>query len=159
MNDNNTKMKAQLLTSILSICMLSSLQAQTDIADARTMAIGTTITITGIVTNGPEMGTIRYMQDASAGIAIYDNALSGVNRGDSITVTGDLVDYYELLEIVNVSSNTVISTGNTLPTNQVITPFQMSESYEAELVQIDNVVFDNGGATFSGSTNYGFNIP
>ena len=60
MNDNNTKMKAQLLTSILSICMLSSLQAQTDIADARTMAIGTTITITGIVTNGPEMGTIRF---------------------------------------------------------------------------------------------------
>ena len=156
MNDNNTKMKTQLLTSILSICILSSLQAQTDIADARTMALGTTVTITGIVTNGPELDIIRYMQDASAGIAVYDNALSGVNRGDSITITGELTDYNELLEIGNVSSHTVISTGNALPANQIITPFQMSESHESELVQIDNAVFDNGGATFSGNTNYSF---
>jgi len=149
-------MKNALLAGILTICILPNIQAQTNIADARTMIIGTTVTIKGIVTNGPELGTIRYMQDSSAGIAIFDNSLSAVNRGDSITVTGDLSEFNNLLEVTSVTSHTVLSSGNTLPTPQLITPFQMSESVEAELVQIDNVVFDNGGSTFSGNTNYGF---
>ena len=48
--------------------------SQTDIATARTQGVGATVTITGIVTNGDELGPIRYIEDATAGIALYDPA-------------------------------------------------------------------------------------
>jgi hypothetical protein len=37
--------------------------AQTDIATARNQGVGATVTITGIVTNGDELGPIRYIED------------------------------------------------------------------------------------------------
>ena len=46
--------------------------------------LGSTVTITGIVTNGDEMGIIEYIEDGTAGIALYDlttnNYLSNVLR-------------------------------------------------------------------------------
>ena len=148
-------MKSTLLSAVLTICFFTNTQAQIDIATARGMALGSTVTITGIVTNGDEFGVIRYLEDLTGGIAVYDNALSAVNRGDSLTLTGDLTDFNNLLEM-DAASHTVLSTGNPLPSPKLITPFAMSESDESELVQVDNIVFDNGGATFSGSTNYSF---
>ena len=72
-----------------------------DIVTARTQGEGTTVTISGIVTNGNELGSpIRYIEDATAALAIYDPDIMGsVNRGDSITVTGVLVDYLSLIHI------------------------------------------------------------
>ena len=65
-----------------------SVFAQTDIATARAQGIGATVTITGVVTNGDELGPIRYIEDATAGMAIYDpGAMGAVVRGDEVTVT------------------------------------------------------------------------
>ena len=76
--------------------------AQQSIADARRLSVGETATITGIIINGDELGLIRYIQDATAGLAIYDDKLDNVKRGDSITVTGEIDDYNNLFEIKNV---------------------------------------------------------
>ncbi|MBL4578113.1 MAG: T9SS type A sorting domain-containing protein [Flavobacteriales bacterium] len=149
-------------TTLLSIftAMFSVLGfSQTDIADARTFTLGQTVTVTGIVTSGSELGIIRYMQDASAGIACYPGTGSitfNPNRGDSITVTGTLKEFNDLLEIDPITSLTIISTSNPSPTPLVVTPAQQDETTEAELLQIDNVVFASGGSTFSGGTNYTF---
>jgi len=87
--------KLLLVTAVLTTATLSN--AQTDIADARTFALGSTVTVTGIVTSGSELGVIRYIQDGSAGIACYPGTGSITftpDRGDSITVTGTLKDFY-----------------------------------------------------------------
>ncbi len=149
------------ITTLLAIIALPLISfAQTDIADARTFTLLSTITVTGIVTNGSELSIIRYIQDGSAGIACYPGTGSvpgfNPNRGDSITVTGILKDYNNLLEIDPISSFTIISTGNPSPTPLVITPNGQDETTESELVQFDNAVFANGGSTFSGNTNYVF---
>lgn len=150
-------MKRLFLTlSIIALLSSFKVYAQPSISAARDSSLGTTITITGIVTNGGELGGIRYIEDGSAGIAAYSTSLSAVNRGDSITVTGVLKDYNYLLEIDPVSSHTVHSSGAVLPAPQLITPDQLSEPYEAELVQIDDVVFAGGGGTFSSNTSYNF---
>ena len=81
--------------------------AQLNIADARTFGIGSTVTISGIATNGGELGPIRYVQDATAGLACYGGPMTGVNEGDSITVTGPLIEFSGLLEISIVQSVTV----------------------------------------------------
>jgi len=84
----------KLLTLIPAIILagLIHLHAQQDIARARALGSGATVTVSGVVTNGEELGTIRYMQDHTAGIAVYSTEMSGVQRGDSVTVTGTLKD-------------------------------------------------------------------
>ncbi|PCH94620.1 MAG: hypothetical protein COB85_05460, partial [Bacteroidetes bacterium] len=148
------------IATLLAITVLPFMSiAQTDIADARTFTIGATITVTGVVTNGSELGVIRYIQDATGGIACYPGTGSvgfNPNRGDSITVTGTLKSYNELLEVDPITSVTINSTGNASPTPLIVTPNQQDETNESELVQVDNAVFANGGSTFSGSTNYVF---
>ena len=58
---------------IISVTLLISLVGYSqDIATARSQGVGSTVTVTGIVTNGDELGPIRYIEDATAGIAIYD---------------------------------------------------------------------------------------
>ncbi len=131
--------------------------AQTDINNARSFSIGSTVTITGVITNGAELGTIRYLEDGTAGIAAYGSTLaSSVTRGDNVTITGTLKDYNGLLEIDPVSSFTINSSGNTLPTPQVFTPSQLGETTESELIQINGVVFAAGGSSFAGNTSYNF---
>jgi len=144
-------------TLIFLGAVLFSLQtgfSQNTIAEARALALGTTVTVKGVVTNGAELGAIRYMQDATAGIAAYSYDMSSVKRGDSVVVTGVLKNYNYLLELDPVNSFTVLAGNKPLPAPQLITPNQMSESYEAEIVRMNNVLFSNAGGTFAGNTNY-----
>ncbi|MBN4051206.1 hypothetical protein JYU16_00165 [bacterium AH-315-M05] len=141
------------------ICSITATNAQTNIADARTFALNSTVTVTGIVTNGTELGIIRYMEDGTAGIACYPGSGSvpfTPNRGDSITVTGTLKDYNGLLEIDPITAFTINSSGNPLPTPQLVTPIQLGEATESELIQINNVVFSAGCTNFAGNNNYSF---
>lgn len=140
----------------LGVVLLSfqTVFAQNTIAEARALPLGTTVTIKGVVTNGGELGTIRYLQDATAGIAAYSFSMSAVERGDSIEVTGVLKNYNYLLELDPVNSFTVLASNKPMPESQVITPNQMSESFEAEIVRMNDVLFSNAGSTFSGNSNY-----
>ena len=127
--------------------------AQTDIATARMQGVGSTVTITGIVTNGDELGPIRYIEDATAGLALYDpTILIGVVRGDEVTVSGILVDYNGLMEMTPVNSSITNSSGNSV-TPQLITPIQIGETTESELIQINNVIFNSGGSLFTAGTH------
>ncbi|MBN1199840.1 MAG: T9SS type A sorting domain-containing protein [Bacteroidales bacterium] len=147
-------MKKVLIFLGAALLTMPSVVAQSTIAEARALPLGTTVTVKGVVTNGAELGTIRYLQDATAGIAAYSYSMSAVKRGDSITVTGVLKNYNYLLELDPVNSFTVLAEGKPLPIPQVITPNQMNESYEAEIVRINHVLFSNAGGTFAGNTNY-----
>ncbi len=136
---------------LLSICV-TSVQAQS-IATARAQTIGSSVTISGIITNGDELGPIRYIEDATAAIAAYDPSnLVGTLRGDSITLTGELIDYNGLLEIQPVNNFTNHGTGYSI-NPQIITPLQIDENTESELVQIDNVLISNGGSNFTQGTH------
>ena len=123
------------------------------IAYARSQAVNSTVTVMGVVLNGAELGSIRYMQDLTGGIAAYGTSLAAVQRGDIILVTGTLVDYKQLLEINPITSVQVISSGNPMPTAQIITPSQVGESYESELVSIEDASFSVTG-NFEANTNY-----
>jgi len=140
----------------LFILLTADLFAQTTISEARSKSVGSTVTVSGIVTNGSELGTIKYMQDGSAGIAVYDSKLSGAQRGDSISVTGVLDDYNNLLEINPVSVFTTHSQGNSLPEPTLISISEIGEQYEAELIKIENIQITGSTGTFSGNQNYSF---
>ena len=141
----------KIMTLILSLLTIVSFSQ--DIATARTQGVGATVTITGIVTNGDELGPIRYIEDGTGGLGLYDPATLGtVVRGDEITVTGVLIDYNGLMEMNPATLISTISSGN-IVTPQLVTPNQIGENTESQLIQIDNLIFNSGGSLFTAGTH------
>ncbi len=121
---------------------------------ARAQPLGTTVTVRGIVTNGPELGKIRYLQDGTAGIAAYPGVGSVVGfegavfPGDSIEVTGTMVSFHGMLEITPITAFSIVSSGHPLPAPKPILVSQMSDVLESQLVEFDCVSFANAGGIF-----------
>lgn len=153
-----------LLTSLLCLAAFTT-WGQTDILDARTnYSVGQTVTVTGIVTSDGNLGIVRYLQDETAGIALYpggqwtQNGWPEPQPGDELTMTGALSEYNGLLEVGpdGITDVTVISSGNDLPEFQTVTPNDMDESMEGELAYIQNAVFTNGGTMITGNSTFSF---
>ena len=141
-------MKKQLLFLSLSISLMS--QAQT-ISNIRNLSIGTTVTVRGVVSNGSELGAIRYIQDETAGIACYGTSLSSIAVGDSITATGVLFDFSGLLELSPTSS--FINHGPVSPNTPLIIPItSANELLEAQLIRFENVTFVQTGTFATGNS-------
>jgi len=146
-----------------AILFSTFLSAQSDILDARTnYSIGQTVTVTGIVTSGADLGSVRYIQDSSAGIALYPGSdwtdwTAEPNPGDEVIVTGEISEYNGLLEVgPNLTQVDIVSSGNPLPDALVITPNQLNESLEGQLVVIEGTTFDAGGQIIESNTTYTF---
>ena len=104
------------------------------------------VTVRGIVTVSSQFGGPAYLQDASGGLAAFDqNFESSVTIGDEVTITGTVTQYNGLTELANVMIHKVHSTGNEvvpLP----ITVSQIAkdgtngfEDFEGMLVQLNGV--------------------
>ena len=121
----------------------STLNAQDNILDARTnYNVGDVVTVTGVVTSDANLGSVRYLQDATAGIALYPGTDwaawdSEPAIGDSLTVTGEISEYNGLLEVGPNLSAVVFEGTGTVPEPMVIGASDMSESLEGQLVRIN----------------------
>ena len=122
-------------------------------------------TVTGIVVGRYERtgGTPPYrsrflMQDATtpwSGLNVY-YAPTEVQVGDSVTVTGSIMEYFAETELQAVTVFTNHSSGHTLPAPAVLTCATFSadscsataEPYEGMIIQINNI-------TVGDSANYG----
>jgi len=130
------------------------------IAEAREMDEGELVTITGWVTVSNQFMGPVFIQDETAGIAWYDGNIMGDNWsidaiiGDSIVVSGEIGDFYNLVQIVGETSYEVFPEANREIETKDITLEDLNTGiYEGELVQISNLEFEDSG-TFSGGTNY-----
>ena len=141
-------------------CLLaaSSLFAQDNILDMReNYNIGDVVTVTGVVTSDDNLGSVRYLQDATAGIALYPGADwsdwdATPAIGDSLTVTGEITEYNGLLEVgPNLSAVTFEGTGM-VPEPQVVLPSALGEGLEGELVRINGVTFPLAGQEITANT-------
>ena len=140
-------------TLLLSLLCLGTF-AQS-IADARQLAIGTTVTVSGTALNGSELGNLRYFQDAAAGIAAFPGGSSvdsfyTVQRGDSVVLTGVLSDFNGVLTLNPVLAFDIL-TQTTLPAEQLITIAEVGEGLESQLVRLESVDFQANGIFASGT--------
>ncbi len=129
-----------------------------DIANARSQTLGSIVTVKAIVTTGtsldPSSGSTRYFQDATGGLSAFGNDLAPVQLGDSIIITGELSEFFQLKQISPITNVQIVNSGNPLPNPEVLSINDaMQESKECMLVQIPTVTFDQGGS-FSGQSNY-----
>ena len=142
-------MKKGILSALAFFAVFSG-KAQ-NISQVRNLGIGQTVTVTGVATNGSELGNIRYIQDGSAGIACYGSSISSVQRGDSITATGVLFDFSGLLELS--PTNSFVNHGaGVLPQAQTIPFSSGTEALESQLVRFDNVTFVQTGTFATGNS-------
>lgn len=117
------------------------------------------VTIRGVVTNGAELGNIRYLQDPTGGLAAFpgSGSVSGfaaqVSRGDSLEVSGVLLDFNGLLEISPVTAFQVFGKAAALPEPQTFTLDAIDEDTESLLIRLEGLRFLQGGF-FSGNQLY-----
>lgn len=106
--------------------------------------------VTAIIQNGPDAGAY-FLQDGSGaynGIYIYDtDAIVAI--GDSVTLTGEVDEYFTLTEIKNVTSYTVETTGNALPASVNLTTANATqEQYEGVLITATSAECTNNAEGF-----------
>ncbi len=148
---------ALLLPGVLAF--FSALPAQViPVSQARKMDAGSTVTVQGIITNGKEFGKTRFLQDGTAGIAIYPDQSSpaGAGRaepGDSVEVSGVLKIYNELLEISPVTAYKLLASNRPLPLPALITLAEIGPAYEGQVVQIDSLRFTDQKSLFTNGTS------
>lgn len=128
---------------------------------ARDLPQGTSVKVAGIVTVAHQFAGPVYLQDETGGIAWYSNDimredwLVGAVIGDSIVVTGEVGEFYGLIQIVNETDFEVISETNTVIEPLEITLDQLNNGdYQGMLVSINEVEFSTESTTFSDNTNY-----
>ncbi len=109
---------------------------------------GETVTVTGIVVAG---GGELYGSSAQAvimdagggawhGLTIFGDDVSNLARGDSVTITGPVQEYYGFTEISFPTSVEVHSSGHTLPDASVVdTGDAGEEQWESVLVEVRDV--------------------
>lgn len=146
---------------ILSLVLLFvsiNLIAQISIEDARNVEDGEMVTIEGIILNGSEGGQLRYIQDESAGIALFDGlsgsvSLQSLESGDRVVIEGEKTVYQGLVELNKINSVDYISPNNTLPTPKLIGFDEIGEKYQSEriLLKCANI---NSSFTFFNEGTY-----
>jgi len=104
---------------------------------------GQNVTTAGFVTGISSYG--YFIQDATGawnGIYVYDSN-NPVAIGDSVVISGEVDEYYGFTEIKNVSSFTIVTSGNMLPETEPVAVGNFTEEYESVLVLLENVVCTN----------------
>ncbi|MEX1003223.1 MAG: T9SS type A sorting domain-containing protein [Crocinitomicaceae bacterium] len=103
---------------------------------------GSVVTTKGVVTGVFQIGSDVdrfFIQDGDGawnGIFVYENGYT-VALGDSITVTGEVLEFNGLTEIGYVSDVTILNSGNTLPTPANVTNATVGdEEWEGVLVTL-----------------------
>uniref|UniRef100_UPI00403FAADC DUF5689 domain-containing protein n=1 Tax=Paenibacillus sp. Y5S-9 TaxID=3122489 RepID=UPI00403FAADC len=111
------------------------------VAEARTKAVGTTITIEGVVTTEPGAfgGQAFYLQDETAGIYVFQHT-SGFHAGDKVKVTAATTIYnseFELTDIVAIEKTGTAS----VPAPIEVTA--ITDANQGQLVQLKDVTIEN----------------
>ncbi len=130
------------------------------IEEARTLPLGTPVTITGWVTVADQFAGPVYLQDETAGIAWYnksimdDEYLVGAVIGDSIVLQGTLSEVNGLIQILDDTFFEVFPEANSIQDPVEINLQQFnSGNYEGSLVMVNEVEFFDTGI-FSGGSSY-----
>lgn len=173
------------LSPVASATTQFTIAASTNVANIAALRAGTlnayyTLTGNAVVSHvRTPAGTVtvnttrnqKFIQDATGGILIDDSAgkiTTPFAVGDSMNnVTGQLIDFNGILELVPLQNQIVVSSGNTLtPENISIAALNANvNNYESKLISFNNITITGtvvagvvtpltAGQVFATSTNY-----
>ena len=102
---------------------------------------GQIVTTTGIVTAVESNG--YFIQDGAGewnGIYVYDSNTPAM--GDEVLLTAEVYEYYDMTELKNLTTFSIVSSSNPLPTPTIITTGSLDsvEANEGVLIQVINAI-------------------
>lgn len=122
------------ITSIYDIQYTTNPNGNSPLADQN-------VTTKGVVS--AVYGDKFWLQDGGGAwnsIYVYYTVTPGPQMGDSVLVSGKVIEYFNLTEISPVTSMTVINSGNTIANPTVLATGSVSqEAYESTLVRVTGV--------------------
>ncbi len=144
----NIMKKSAIILSFILSCLVSfsqpdvtiyEIQGQQDVSPFEGQIVNTYGIVTGVF-NGS-----YFIQDGEgAWNGVYVYSTEDVALGDEIELTAEVDEYYELTELKNVSTFTVLSSGNMLPPASVLNTGEINdEAYEGVLVKVENAICTN----------------
>ncbi len=146
-------------------CDIAASATAKTVADVRAMPEGditTNIKVKGVVTSDYTQANLTernlFMQDATAGIQLRFLEDHNLPLGQEIEVSligGDLDTFNGVLQVSNIPlGNIITSQAGTLPAPAVISIADLQTgNYESQLIQIDNVQFDDENDTYAGNAS------
>ena len=127
------------------------------IAEVRKIVSGKAVTVAGRVTATNQFGSTAYIQDGTAGIAVFSTLFAnGVAIGDSVKVSGLMSAFNAQLQIgtsASIVDFTKINVPNKPVTPKVITILQVKD-FESQLVTIKDIEFVDKKFIFVPNSNY-----
>lgn len=128
---------------------ISQIQSTTAPDGASPLA-GQTVSTRGVVT-ALRAGEGFFIQDGAGawnGIFVF-NSMINPTVGDSIALTGNVVEFFGLTQLSSITAHQIISSANTLPAAAIIsTQAANSEQFESVLVRVENTICTNSNAGF-----------
>ncbi|MET3696788.1 endonuclease YncB(thermonuclease family) [Bacillus oleivorans] len=109
------------------------------IADARKLADGETVTVEGVITTVPGSWGSKgfYVQDETGGIYVYQSG-TGISQGDLVRIEGTLGQFNEEKQLTNPTIK-VLSSNQPLPEAVIVSPAEVNQDVQGELVKLDGV--------------------
>ena len=152
----------QYISIFILLSVSSTGFSQTTISNARSQVLGSTVSVSGIVTVANEFGGPSYIQDQTGGLAVfYTSFHTAVSIGDSVTISGPMVEYGQtstagtgILEISGTGiTYQIFKKPNTIIKPKTVSISEIGEDLEGQLLEIKNVTV-SGSGSFKGNTNY-----
>lgn len=125
------------------------------VAQARLLPLNSDVVLRAVLTATDQFGGPSYLQDSTAGIALFDAIVHGAglfNIGDEVWITAELGQFSSQIQLTNVDTVVLVNTG-VVVTPQVVTLDQLS-SFEGQLVTVDSISFDVASGVMFPNANY-----
>ena len=131
--------------------------------------------ITGGIVTAVKAGTGYWIQESNggefSGIYVFDNANTPA-EGDSVVLEADVDEFFSSTQLENITSFTVVSSGNSYVITELTTTEVNQEEYESVMVSVSNVIVtdialgfgqyqinDNSGATIVDDFIFFYTLP
>lgn len=135
-------------TTTASTVSIHDIQYTTDVSGDSPLN-GQTVNTSGIVS--AILGSGYFIQDAIGawnGVYVFD-ATNTVNYGDEVSFTCLVTEYYNLTELKNVANFNIVSSGNTLYNQKVVSTADVNtEQYEGVLIKVYDANCTNADAGY-----------
>ncbi|WP_456277479.1 DUF6359 domain-containing protein [Bacillus sp. AK128] len=114
------------------------------LAEARAAELGTNVTVEAVVTSTPGAWGSKsfYIQDSTSGSYVFTSLDEGLVNGDKVRISGKTAEYNGEFQISDLTSLEKIGT-ETVPAAKELTPSQLTETTEGQLVVIKGATISN----------------
>ncbi len=124
------------------------------IATARTRPVDELVIVEGILTVSNQLGGPAFIQDATGGIAVFDNQIHGGTYpiGQKLRISAKRVDFQNQIQLSTVTSITDL--GAVTPIEPEVITLDQLEANRGKLVKINAVTFPDPNEFLFGNANY-----